>query len=647
MSQPPLRLLQINASADEADRIVTLLSANGSEVDSRRVATAGELSAALAAGAWPVVVADCAALRSGLADVLSQPEILSRGMVLVVIADQADAEAVIAMMRAGARDFLKKDALNHLPAIVARELEQTRARSRREQAAAQEALRESELRLRLAVEAGAMGIWDWDLRSGHVHWTDQLGRLFGLKPGEFDGRNESFYRRVHPEDHAGLEASIAAARDRRIPHQHEFRVVWPDGTIHWLSERGLFFYEAAGQPVRMMGIVIDVTERRKLEDLLRQAQKMEAVGQLAGGVAHDYNNILTSTLMHLELLLHDSNLPPHVQSSLHELEDETKRAVSLTRQLLMFSRRQIIQVKPVDLNEVLRNLLKMLRRVLGEQVNLEFRNPVRQLWIEADTGMVEQVVMNLCVNSRDAMMPAGGPLTIDTQLVEFGPDAALVNPNARAGRFVCLAVTDAGCGMDAAVMERLFEPFFTTKEEGKGTGLGLATVYAIAKRHLGWVEVSSQVGMGTTFRVYFPEFAPAAPVQPETLDPNRLRGHETILLVEDEAAVRRMAVIGLRWFGYNVLEAADGPEAIRVWNRDHAEIDLLLTDMVMPEGMTGLDLAERLRAMRADLKVIISSGYSTEIMKSGVPAGPGIAFLAKPYEVKVLVAAVRKCLDQD
>jgi PAS domain S-box-containing protein len=641
-----MRLLQINRSVAEAEQIVALLAAGGIQVDSHRVATAGELAAALAGQAWPVMVADQSTLQSALAERPAGAEAPGQGSLLVVVGDQAEAGALIAMMRAGARDFVRRQDLLRLPSMVARLLEEATARALREESAAVTIPREGELRLRRAIDAGAMGVWDWDLRSEHVHWTEQLCRLFGLKPEEFDGRNESFVSRVHPEDRPGLEAAIASARDQRLPHKHEFRINWPDGTIHWLSSRGLFFYDEAGKPVRMVGIVIDVTERRGLEDLLRQAQKMEAMGQLAGGVAHDYNNILTSTLMHLELLLHEPGLPPQVQNSLHELEEEARRAVSLTRQLLMFSRRQIIQVKPVDLNEVLRNLLKMLRRVLGEQIRLEFRSDGCRRWIEADTGMVEQVVMNLCVNSRDAMMPAGGPLTIDTRLVELGPDAALVNPNARAGRFACLSVTDAGCGIDAAVMDRIFEPFFTTKAAGQGTGLGLATVYAIAKQHLGWVEVSSQVGKGTTFRVYFPEFAAAAAIMPETLNPQQLRGHETILVVEDEPAVRRMAVIGLQWFGYQVIEAANGPEAIGQWSRHHAEIDLLLTDMVMPEGMTGLDLAGRLREMRADLKVIISSGYSTEITKSGVPAGPGIAYLAKPYEVKVLVAAVRKCLDR-
>ena len=513
-----------------------------------------------------------------------------------------------------------------------------------EQTEAEDALRTSEQRLRLAMEAGAVGIWDWDLRSGDVHWTEQFSRLFGLKPGEFDGRYESMIRRVHPEDRAALEASIAGARDRQTPHRHEFRAIWPDGSIHWLAVRGAFHCDAAGRPVRMIGIAIDFTERGMMEDQLRQAQKLEAVGQLAGSVAHDYNNILASMLMHLELLADDSSLPPRVRSSVRELQDEAQRAVSLTRQLLMFSRRQIIQVKPVDLNEMLSNQSKMLKRVLGERISMELRTEARRLWIEADSGMIEQVVMSLCVNSRDAMMPAGGPLTIGTRLVEFGADAARANPNARAGKFVCLSVTDAGCGMDAAVMERIFEPFFTTKEEGKGTGL--ATVYAVVRQHLGWVEVASHVGKGSTFCVYLPELIEEAPAASEAPDSQQLRGHETVLVVEDEEAVRRMAVMSLQMFGYTVLEATNGPEAIRLWDQHHAEISLVFTDMVMPAGMTGLDLAGRLRETRGGLKVIISSGYSEDVMRSGIPAGLGIAYLPKPYEVKALVAAVRKCLDQ-
>jgi PAS domain S-box-containing protein len=648
----PLQLLQLNRSADEADNVARILAAGGREIHSVRIATAGEFPAALASQGWDVVVADYGTLHPGDGEPRLPAGSFDGNIPIVVISDQARSDRAVEMMCAGARDFLGMQELSRLPDIVARETgvagpgTTSASGEHAGRRAAEEALQESDLRLQLALEAGAMGIWDWDLRSGRLLWTEQLVRFFGLKGGDFDGRYETFARNVHPDDLAGFETVIAQSRDGRVPFRHEFRVVWPDGPMHWLDGRGRHFYDSAGVPIRMMGIFVDVTENKRLEDQLRQAQKMEAVGQLAGGVAHDYNNILTATLMHIELMLHDPGLTPQLRSSLQELDVETQRAVGLTRQLLMFSRRQIIQVKPVDLNDIVCDLLKMLRRLLGEHISLEFRNDARRLRIEADPGMIEQVVINLCVNSRDAMLPNGGPLTIETRMVELGADAAGANPDARPGRFVCLSVADAGCGMNAEVMKRIFEPFFTTKEAGKGTGLGLATVYAIAKQHSGWVEVSSRVGQGTTFRVYFPELAGTAPVRTETIDPQQFRGTETVLVVEDEAAVRRMAVMSLRWFGYHVLEAASGPEALAVWKEHHAEIDLLFTDMVMPEGMTGLDLAGRLREAKGDLKVIVSSGYSVDLANSGIPAGSGIAFLSKPYEVKGLVSMVRKCLDQ-
>ena len=774
----PVRLLQVNRAADEADNIIRLLAADGWEVHALRIATADELSAALAGQSWDVVIADYSTLCSEVGNALLPVLQTNWSIPLVVISDQDRVDRAVEMMRAGARDFLGKDSLSLLPAIVSRELaeagagrmlthakdigpkgaeEELRRSEGRyrtlfenmlngfahcrmlfengqprdflylhvnrafarltglrdvvgkkvsevlpglreshpelfeiygrvaltgqpetletygeafggwlfvtvystekehftaifenitERKQAENAIRESELRLRMALDSGAMGIWDRDPRLGNLHLTEQLIRLLGLKAGKFDGRYETFRRLVHPQDVAGLEAAIARSRDARIPYRYAFRAVWPDSSIHWLEGRGQFFYDSAGVPVRMMGVAVDITETRRMEDQLRQAQKMEAVGQLAGGVAHDYNNILTSTLMHLELMMHDSGLTAPLRNSLQELEVETQRAVGLTRQLLMFSRRQIIQVKPVDLNDVVRDLLKMLRRLLGEHISLELHNEGRRLRIEADPGMVEQVVINLCVNSRDAMMPNGGPLTIATRLVALDADAAAANPDARAGKFVCLSVADTGCGMNGEVMKRIFEPFFTTKESGKGTGLGLATVYAIAKQHSGWVEVSSKVGSGTTFRVYFPEMIKASTGETQMIDPQQLRGDETILIVEDEAAVRRMAVMSLQWFGYHVLEAANGPEALRQWEQQRAEIALLFTDMVMPEGMTGLDLAKQLREANGSLKVIISSGYSVDIANSGIPAGSGIAYLSKPYEVKSLVAMVRKCLDQ-
>jgi CheY-like chemotaxis protein len=325
---------------------------------------------------------------------------------------------------------------------------------------------------------------------------------------------------------------------------------------------------------------------------------------------------------------------------------DAERAASLTRQLLMFSRRQVIQVKQIDLNEVLANLLKMLRRLLGETINLEFQGNPHPLWIKADAGMIEQIVTNLCVNARDAMSPNGGRLTINARLVPVGAEAAQGNAEARPGTFVCLSVIDTGCGMDAATLKHIFEPFFTTKEVGKGTGLGLATVYGITKQHGGWVEVVSEVGRGSIFRVYLPALTKALPPDSGPAEVETRKGTETILLVEDDQAVRDMIVRGLLRYGYRVFVAANGREAEEIWQRHAEEIDLLFTDIRMPGGTSGLELYERFKHSKASLQVVISSGYSEEIVRLGMSVNPFLVFLPKPYDVKTLADTVRRCLDR-
>ena len=311
----------------------------------------------------------------------------------------------------------------------------------------------------------------------------------------------------------------------------------------------------------------------------------------------------------------------------------------------MFSSKQVIAPKVLDLNSVLQNLANMLRRLLGEDVVLGSnydRNAVR---IEADTGMLEQVVMNLAVNARDAM-PKGGQLYIGTGMVEISEDYVKQHPGARTGNFACLTVTDTGCGMDRKTLDRIFEPFFTTKGAGKGIGLGLATVYGIVKQHKGWIDVTSQVGAGTTFKIYFP--VAAQPVEratdAQTAGKPVRGGKETILLVEDEKALRELVREVLRSYDYRVIEAGSGVEALRVWDEHDGEIDLLFTDMVMPEGLTGSDLAAQLKQRKPDLKVIFTSGYSPEVL--GREFGPeDTAFLSKPYLPPQLGQLVRQCLD--
>ena len=395
---------------------------------------------------------------------------------------------------------------------------------------------------------------------------------------------------------------------------------------------------------RVLVCLEDITGRKQLEAQFLQAQKMEAVGQLAGGVAHDYNNILAATMLHLQLLQMRQNLDPDLASSLRELEQGAQRAASLTRQLLLFSRRQVLQTKRVDLNEVIQGLMKMLRRLLGEDIEKIFSAAPEPVWVEADVGMLEQVVMNLSINARDAM-PGGGRLTLATQRLSSEAKEPGLGPEARPGQFACLTVTDTGCGMDEATLKRVFEPFFTTKEPGKGTGLGLATVQSIVTQHRGRVEVESAVGRGTTFRVFLPaaELPAAAQIQARQAD-NR-GGTETILVIEDDDNLRRLVRMILSRLGYEILEASNSVEAMRVWEQKGDRVSLVFADMVLPGGSSGLALSKRLRQFNPGLKVVITSGYAAELLQQGGVMDAGVQFLAKPYEPASLARTVRKCLD--
>ncbi len=401
-------------------------------------------------------------------------------------------------------------------------------------------------------------------------------------------------------------------------------------------------FEFGGERM-ILCIARDLTERRRLEAQFRQAQKMEAVGQLAGGVAHDFNNILTTMQLQLDLL-GDLAGPGGIRTGLQELFEQVRRAAGLTRQLLLFSRQTEIQPAPIDLNEVAGNLLKMLRRLLGEHIDVRFHGKTSLPWVKADVGMMEQVVMNLSVNARDAM-PGGGHLTLATETLDVDADRVADRPDARPGSYVCLVVSDTGCGMDEKTLQHIFEPFFTTKDIGQGTGLGLATVYGIVQQHGGWVEVTSRVGQGSEFRVLLPALdgiaGPAASAPSSVPAP---KGTETVLLVEDEADVRRVTSRYLQGLGYKVLEAANGPAALAMATRHGDEIDAIYTDMVMPEGMTGLDLIARLRETRPGLPAVLSSGYSADLTQPGELEARGIAFVPKPSTPADMAVALRTCL---
>lgn len=392
--------------------------------------------------------------------------------------------------------------------------------------------------------------------------------------------------------------------------------------------------------------VEDITDRLSLEAQLRQSQKMESVGQLAAGVAHDFNNMLTIIQGHSGMLLAKAGQRQDLLDSAQAIYFAAERAANLTRQLLMFSRKNVMQPKLVDLREVVLHMTKMLQRLLGETISLEFQPPAEIPLVLADTGMVEQIIMNLAVNARDAM-PEGGTLTISTSPVEVEDAYVQTHPEARPGSFVCLRVADTGCGMDQDTMARIFEPFFTTKEVGKGTGLGLATVYGISKQHEGWIDVNSEPNKGSTFSVFFPANSKPIEAKPVATTPATEVpvGKETILIVEDEPVLRDMAHVILQECGYRVFEASSGREALLVWERHQANIDLVLTDVVMPEGVSGMDLARRLIDAKPKLKIVFASGYSMDNLDTGFVRAGRAAFLQKPYTHMTLAQAVRHALD--
>jgi PAS domain S-box-containing protein len=404
------------------------------------------------------------------------------------------------------------------------------------------------------------------------------------------------------------------------------------------------YVEMGGRPRLLLSLFRNVTEQKKLEEQLRQSQKMEAIGQLAGGIAHDFNNILTVILGHATLLTMQQ-LDPKALVSAQQIKQASERAAGLTRQLLAFGRKQVASPRPIDLNQLVSGMSEMLGRLLGEDVSLQINFSGEPAVVEADPGMMEQILLNLSVNSRDAM-PRGGQLTL--RVSQRYLDEAYVSRvvDARPGRFVCLSHTDTGSGIPPENLTRIFEPFFTTKELGKGTGLGLATVFGIVKQHHGWIQVESVLDKGTTFHVFLPASSEpvAAPENAETQFRQR-GGSETILVVEDERDLRDFVARELRRHGYRIFEAVDGPSALAVWAEYKNQINLVFTDVIMTGGLNGREVAEHIWRDNPKMKVIFSSGYGADMLGKDFKLDPGIVYLQKPYLPQTLTKTVRTCLD--
>ncbi len=505
-----------------------------------------------------------------------------------------------------------------------------------------DALRESEARFLQVASAIDDVFWLKDPTKQEMFYiSPAYERIWGRTCDSLYARPGAWLDTIHPED-----------RDRVIRTLHTqvlgtwdetYRIVRPDGSVRWIRARAYPVRDGDGNVYRVAGVSRDVTEYRALEEQFRQAQKMEAIGRLAGGIAHDFNNLLSVILSYTTLALKDLKTGDPIRDDIEEVRRAGERATELTHQLLAFSWQQMLQPKVLDLSQVIQSMEKMLKRLLGEDVQLSLLTERSGCKVHADPSQTEQVVMNLAINARDSM-PRGGKLVIEVGPVELDEEYASKHPGLIPGPYILLAVTDTGVGMDAATRERIFEPFFTTKEKGKGTGLGLSTVFGIVKQSHGHIHIYSEPGIGTTFNVYLPATERAVDTAAQAkIDPSTLRGTETILLVEDDYQVRDVSLEILRRNGYNVLDAQNAGEALLVSEKFGAKIHLLLTDVVMPR-MSGRELAERLAASRPEMKVLYVSGYTeNSIVHHGV-LDSGIAFLQKPIVPAALLRKVREVL---
>jgi two-component system cell cycle sensor histidine kinase/response regulator CckA len=515
---------------------------------------------------------------------------------------------------------------------------------------AEEALRDSERRLREAQEVGHTGYFDWDIRSNEIVWSEEARRMYGFDPGECSPTLESTVGLVPPEDRERVRRQLALALDVNSDYDIEHRIGRPDGKIIHVHARGKVTRGADGTPLRMLGTVVDITERKRDEEekerlqlQLVQAQKMESIGRLAGGVAHDFNNLLTVINGYAAFLSAELAVRDPLRAYALEIGEAGEHAARLTSQLLAFSRKQAIRPKPVNLNAVLSDAERMLERLIGDDIEL-VSSPAPGLGlVMADPDQIHQIVMNLAVNARDAM-PNGGKLGISTADIELDERGIGDHPDATPGRYVQLTITDTGEGMTEEVRRKIFEPFFTTKEKGKGTGLGLAMVYGIVRQNDGWIEVKSEPGRGSMFRIYLPRIDAVIPDEAKPAAVNSFDGDETVLVVEDQEAVRRMAKRILEAHGYHILEAGSGAEAHAVASQHAGQLDLLLTDVVMP-GMDGHTLSQQLRDLRPNLRVILMSGYAEDVIAHRGSLASGLAYIQKPFRPEELTAKVREILD--
>ena len=515
------------------------------------------------------------------------------------------------------------------------------------------ALLDSEQRFQYVLEATRDGVWDWMIDTGDVYFSPQWLRLLGYEPGEVPPRVEFFYSVTHPDEADRIRFLVNEhLAGRTEDKQDEVRLRTKSGEYRWFFDRGrVVARDADGRPLRMVGTITDITDRKraeaeraKLENQLRQLQKMESIGRLAGGVAHDFNNMLGVMLGHAEMALDDDSLSTHVRADLLGIRDAATRSANITKQLLAFARQQSVTPEILNLNDRVKSMMSMLPRLLGEDVEL-ISEPGEELWtIRIDPSQVDQILTNLCVNARRAIENIG-TITIATQNVVIDAEFCADRLNCYPGDYVRLSVTDTGRGMDEAIIANIFEPFFTTSETGDGIGLGLATVFGVVSQNNGYIDVSSTVGKGSTFDIFLPRYlGPVPESRADGAGGARPRGQQTILVVEDEPALLNVTTKMLTAQGYKVLQASGPESALRVASEHDGVIHLLLSDVIMP-GMNGRDLATALESLRPNIRHLFMSGYPAEVIANRGVIDEGVSFIQKPFRIAELAGKVREVMD--
>lgn len=641
-------VLIIDDSEDDTRLLLGELCNNGYEPHHERVDSAESMNRALAGNRWDIVISDCVLFNFSGISALEIMKDKCLDLPFILVSRKIDEETAVQLMRAGAHDYFEKTSLKRLVPAIEREL--LKAEERHQRKKAEELLKKSEERFRLITETIDEVFWIVDVEIERMLYVSPgYERVWGHSRSSLYKDPQSFLDAVHPEDRDLMLFNLKLQKIGQ-PYDHEYRIIRPDGAVRWIWDHGYPVRDGTGPLSCYVGVAHDITERKhaeeerkKLEEQLLQAQKMEAIGQLTGGIAHDFNNILTvitgfASIMKMRLQDGDPLL-----ADIEHILAASDRAVNLTQSLLAFSRKQIMAPKYLDMNEIIRKGERFLRRVIRETVDLLVKIADEPLIIYADSMQIEQVMMNLATNARDAMSN-GGTILVETS--SFALDDNFVNTHGygKKGIYAMLSFSDTGTGMDEITSERIFEPFFTTKDEGKGTGLGLSVVYGIIKQHNGFITCDSEPGRGTIFRVYLPIIRE----QPEKCiipsDITAPRGSETILLVEDDAQSRTVTRLFLENYGYKIIEAVDGADAVVKFVTYKDDIHLALIDVIMPR-MNGWEAYCRIEQIEPGIKVIFVSGYTADVLLQQDIVRKGINIFLKPALNKELLTTIRDLLD--